>query len=308
MHTQKHLLVALGCTGICSVLMLALIHQIRPQKTGGLVAQATSQFSSISITSQFSSADLSATSFSSADLSATSFSSADLSTTSFSTTSFSLSFSSQQSTFTSLSFSSQTSSFANSVSISSSSSSSFSISQSVNSSSFTSSTSFGTTGGLGGGNNFGGSTGGGDFGDFGGLIGVGGGGGGSTGGGSTGGGSTPKPSANPAKSSNCKSDDKSKAPCIPLIQPLGTKNSISIKPGANTFIDYFNQASNLLLTVAIGFCVLWILIGSYLVMISGSDGGKRSQGKDIITWAIIGLIIVNFAGFFLRTLNSVFFV
>lgn len=62
------------------------------------------------------------------------------------------------------------------------------------------------------------------------------------------------------------------------------------------------------MTLAIGFCVLWILLGSYLIMISGSDSGKRSTGRTMITWAIIGLVIINFAGFFLRTLNSIFFV
>ena len=88
---------------------------------------------------------------------------------------------------------------------------------------------------------------------------------------------------------------------------LLAKNKLAVKPGAGTFIDYFNEAVDLLMTVAIGFCVLWILIGSYMVMISGSDGGKRSEGKSMITWALIGLILVNFAGFFLRTLNSIFF-
>ncbi|MBT4120192.1 MAG: hypothetical protein HOG89_02830 [Candidatus Peribacter sp.] len=129
----------------------------------------------------------------------------------------------------------------------------------------------------------------------------------STGGG--GGGSGPRRSARPAPKGTCTpdSDLSKKRACVPLIQPLGRLNRLVIKPGAGTFIDYFNQAADLLLTVAVGFAVLWILIGSYFVMMSGSNGGMRSTGKSMITWAMIGLIIVNFAGFFLRTFNSIFF-
>jgi hypothetical protein len=92
-----------------------------------------------------------------------------------------------------------------------------------------------------------------------------------------------------------------------LVQPLGGRNRIEVRPGVQTFIDYFNDASDLLLTISVGFAVLWILIGSYFIMVSGSNGGMRTQGQEMIKWALIGLIIVNFAGFFLRTLNSMFF-
>mgnify|MGYP004189761995 FL=1 len=165
------------------------------------------------------------------------------------------------------------------------------------------STSFtGSSGGTGGGGGFGGIIGGG-AGTFGGGGTV------TTGGG--GGGSVAKPSADPAPPGTCKVTGVKgkflKRTCLPLIQPLGSENRLDVKPGAQTFIDYFNEAVDLLLTIAVGFAVLWILIGSYFIMVSGSDGGKRSTGKSMITWALIGLIIVNFAGFFLRTMNSIFF-
>ena len=143
------------------------------------------------------------------------------------------------------------------------------------------------------------------------MIGIGGsigGGGIITTGGGGGIGSAPLPSAGKAPAGTCRVNDTfTKRTCIPLIQPLGGVNRILVQPGAQSFIDYFNEASPLLLTVSVGFAVLWILIGTYFIMVSGSDGGKRSTGKSIITWALIGLIIVNFAGFFLRTLNNIFF-
>jgi hypothetical protein len=105
----------------------------------------------------------------------------------------------------------------------------------------------------------------------------------------------------------CVGDKLLQQTCIPLIQPLGSRKTLVVQPGALTFIDYFNQASSLLITISVGFAVLWILIGSYFIMMSGSNGGMRGTGKSMIMWALIGLIIVNFAGFFLRTMNSIFF-
>ena len=127
----------------------------------------------------------------------------------------------------------------------------------------------------------------------------------STGGG--GGGRAPRPSGIPATSGDCPAGTELKRDCIPLIQPLGPKNTVDVLPGAQTFYSYFNEGADLILTASVGIAVLWILLGSYFIMVSGSDGGKRSTGKKMITGAMIGLIIVNFAGFFLRTLNSVFF-
>ena len=137
-----------------------------------------------------------------------------------------------------------------------------------------------------------------------GLLGGGGVGAVSTGGG--GGGSPPRRSAFP-NPGTCSVSNPSNRACVPLIQPLGSRNTILVRPGADSFIDYFNDAADLLITISVGFAVLWILIGSYFVMLSGSNGGMRGTGKSMITWALIGLIIVNFAGFFLRTLNSLFF-
>lgn len=275
--------------------------------------------SSISFSNPVSSIGASSTSYSSTPLPSSAASSFSFSR--FSASSLSLSLSSlsiPRSSADSSSVESSQSSATSTTSVASSNpassaGSSQSVSQSASSASSDSSVTNVDTGGTTGTTGTtGGTDGGGDGGDFSGLIGIGGTYGGIgpppgvTGGG---GGTAPRPSGRPAKVKDCvTSDNKLVRTCIPLIQPLGPKSVLQVKPGAKTFIDYFNEASNLLLTVAIGFCVLWILIGSYLIMISGSDGGKRSTGTSIITWAIIGLIIVNFAGFFLRTLNNMFFV
>ena len=146
-------------------------------------------------------------------------------------------------------------------------------------------------------------------GDFGGLIGgdFGGIGGGNFGGSIGGGGVYEEGDTKPADPSVC-GIERGKRACVPLIAPLGELDRIDVEPGAGTIISYFNDIASFLFYVAVGFCTLWVLIGTYFIMISGSDGGKRSKGKEIITWAIIGLVIVNFAGFILRTLNDIFFI
>jgi len=243
----------------------------------------------------FSSRSFPSLSFSSVQISSVTFSSTGVSTVSFS------SIAPPSTSFSSFSFSQEPQS---SASISRFSASSVSFSFASTSFSFASISSDPiSSSGIGG--TFGGGTYGGVIGGSG-LLGGGGVGTYSTGG-SGGIGSAPRPSADPASNGTCSVSNPSRRACVPLVQPLGSSDRILVKPGAQSFIDYFNDAADLLITISVGFAVLWILIGSYFVMLSGSNGGMRGTGKSMITWALIGLIIVNFAGFFLRTLNSMFF-
>jgi hypothetical protein len=59
--------------------------------------------------------------------------------------------------------------------------------------------------------------------------------------------------------------------------------------------------------VTVGICVLWVLYGGILLMLSGYDNSLRSKGLEHMKWSIIGLCICFFAGFILRTLNSLFY-
>ncbi len=93
---------------------------------------------------------------------------------------------------------------------------------------------------------------------------------------------------------------------IHLLEPIGGSASIPVSPGAGTAIAYFNTAANWLLIVAVGSCVVWVVIGGIEIMISGG-GEWRGRGKENIRWAITGIVMLLFAGFILRTLNSMFF-
>lgn len=94
---------------------------------------------------------------------------------------------------------------------------------------------------------------------------------------------------------------------INLLAPLGSATNIAVVPGLGTFLDYFNSAGTWIWMVAMGICVLWVLLGGFMVMLSGAESGLRGKGIGHIRWAITGLAILVFAGFILRTLNSLFF-
>lgn len=91
-----------------------------------------------------------------------------------------------------------------------------------------------------------------------------------------------------------------------LIEPLGGGNTLPA--GDNAFIEYFNQSSDWLFRVAVGFTVMWVLIGGVMFIISGNNQSRRSEAITRISSALIGLLILLFAGVILRTLNSLFFV
>ena len=94
---------------------------------------------------------------------------------------------------------------------------------------------------------------------------------------------------------------------VPLIQPLDD-NTDSLISSPNIFIDYFNMSASWIFRVAVGFAVMWVLIGGVMFILSGNNQGRRSEAISRMTWSIGGLLILLFAGVILRTLNSIFFI
>jgi len=94
---------------------------------------------------------------------------------------------------------------------------------------------------------------------------------------------------------------------INLLAPLGSQTNISVSSGFGTFLTYFNDAGTWLIRVAMGLCVLWVLLGGFMIMLSGADSGQRSKGIEHMKWSIIGMVILLFAGTILRLLNSMFY-
>jgi len=95
---------------------------------------------------------------------------------------------------------------------------------------------------------------------------------------------------------------------IPLVQPLDDATYTLSTGGGLALIVYFETFGQYLYVVAVGFCTLWTVIGGVMIMTSGNDSGRRSEGKDWMTKSIIALVLLTFGGFVLRTLNNIFFV
>ena len=94
---------------------------------------------------------------------------------------------------------------------------------------------------------------------------------------------------------------------INLLQPITGGNSIAIQPGLGTWFEYFGRAGQWLYNIAIGFCVLWVLIGGIQVMTSSDASDRRAKGFEKMKASILGVIILTFSGLILRTLNNLFF-
>lgn len=55
------------------------------------------------------------------------------------------------------------------------------------------------------------------------------------------------------------------------------------------------SATNWLIGVAAVVCVLMIVIGGFMMILSAGDPGKVSTGRMMIMWAVIGLVICGVA-------------
>lgn len=55
------------------------------------------------------------------------------------------------------------------------------------------------------------------------------------------------------------------------------------------------HASNFLLGAALTVAVLMIIIGGFMFIFSGGDQEKRTKGRDIIIWALVGVGVVIFS-------------
>ncbi len=97
-------------------------------------------------------------------------------------------------------------------------------------------------------------------------------------------------------------DDK-----VDLLEPIGGPTEIDVGPGLTTWYNYFNSALPWLYTVAVGLCLLWMLYGGYLIMISSDQADKRAAGKAKMIGAILGIVVLSFTGSILRILNDMFF-
>ncbi|MBI3336323.1 hypothetical protein HYZ98_02010 [Candidatus Peregrinibacteria bacterium] len=71
--------------------------------------------------------------------------------------------------------------------------------------------------------------------------------------------------------------------------------------------DYFRIAQQWIFGVAAGFCILNVLIGGFMILNSGGDPSKRSEGVSKALWSIAGLLLLAVVSSFMKFLNPVFY-
>ena len=94
---------------------------------------------------------------------------------------------------------------------------------------------------------------------------------------------------------------------VNLIQPLAASSSISVTGNNLPLFTYITDGLAWLHEVAVGLVILWLVFAGMMIMISGNDQGKRTQAKEHVVAAIIGLLMLFLLGFILTVLNSNFF-
>ncbi len=107
----------------------------------------------------------------------------------------------------------------------------------------------------------------------------------------------PAPSSPPAQVNNT----------VPLIQSLSSTTSITTTGTGLPIFQYITEGLAWLHEVAVGIVILWLVFSGIQIMISGNDQGKRTEAKEHVVAAIIGLLMLFLLGFILVVLNDNFF-
>lgn len=75
---------------------------------------------------------------------------------------------------------------------------------------------------------------------------------------------------------------------MPLIPSTGPDQT----PNLATAEQFITNLSNWLLFLAIAAAVIMILVGAYYFIFSLGSTERAAKGKSIITWAVLGLVVV----------------
>lgn len=96
---------------------------------------------------------------------------------------------------------------------------------------------------------------------------------------------------------------------ICLMEPLpgGMDKITPCGTPLGTFFLYFNKLWPWLIGSAAGLAVLMAIVGGLQVIMSGGDPGKRQEGTGRLQQALLGLLMLIFAGLILRILNPSFY-
>ena len=90
---------------------------------------------------------------------------------------------------------------------------------------------------------------------------------------------------------------------VPLaIQAVTIENPLS----SNTFQAFLEKIVDFLFVIAVGIAPIMILIAGFLFMSAKGEPEKIQTAKRMITWVIIGLIVISAAKGLIRLFRQVF--
>lgn len=72
-----------------------------------------------------------------------------------------------------------------------------------------------------------------------------------------------------------------------------------------TFLDMIDRITNFIFTIGVAIFPIMAIIGGFLFLSSGGDPAKLKKAKELLLYAIIGLIIVLFAWAIISVIKSV---
>ena len=75
-------------------------------------------------------------------------------------------------------------------------------------------------------------------------------------------------------------------------EPIGLVNRLSFE----SIEDLLDKIADILFTYSMPLLVIMIIIGAFYLLTAGGSPDKISTGKKIITWAIIGFVVILIAG------------
>lgn len=99
---------------------------------------------------------------------------------------------------------------------------------------------------------------------------------------------------------------------IPLLEPFGGSSTLTVNCSNTScifaaWISYYASAAGWVFNVAVGICVIWMLVAGLRVIISGDNAQMRDNAIGQMKAAAFGLMLLVFAGPILKSLNNIGF-
>lgn len=100
---------------------------------------------------------------------------------------------------------------------------------------------------------------------------------------------------------------------VDLLEPFGSSSSVSVVCATTScifgaWIGYYASAASWLFDVAVGICIIWMVVSGLRIIVSGDNTQLRDNAMSQMKASAFGLMLLIFAGPILRAINNVGFI